>query len=222
MIKKILLLFVLSCLSAFAAFQYEVATTQYDNSHYEGYSGNYFQVNVTSGSGTFYIVDKINNLYSMPGNVEVLDRVMSDYGYIDLSTGDLIAGTGNTITTNQYQANQYNDLVYQTGYEVGTFSAGESFGLWIANKNGLINTSTYTPHSDFGRYGLNRQDMFGTDLAHFDYRGSAPISFGITGAAASGGAEVSGQPLPGAFASLLLATGVMGYCQRKRKKEQNN
>ena len=157
----------------------------------------------------------------MSGNNEVLANVMSNYGYYDLSSsGNLVAGTGNTIITNQYQKNQWNDLVEQTGYEVGTFSAGDSFGLWIANVNGTINTSTYTPYSNYGSYGLEKKpDAFGTVLAEFDYSGSGPIFFGITGAGVQAG--VSGQPLPGTFASLILVVGAMGYCRRNRKQKKN-
>lgn len=215
--NKLLLLAFLCGLSAFAAFQYDIVTVPYDNSNDEGYGGNYFHINVTGGSGTFYIVDKINNLNSMPGNSEALALVMSDYGYIDMVTGDMVSGTGNTIITNQYQKSQWNDLVYQTGYEVGTFSAGESFGLWVANLNGTINTSVYTPYSNYGSYGLEKKnDKFDTVLAELDYSNSQPIFFGITAYEAEPG--VSGQPLPGTLASLALVAGAMGFCRRKRKK----
>ncbi len=219
---KLLLLSIsaLFCLSAFATFQYEIVTIPYDNSHNEGYSGNYFYVNVTSGSGTFYIVDKINNLYSMAGNSELLAGLMSNYGYIERDTGNLISGTGETIITNQHQHNQWNDLVYQTGYEVGTFSAGDSFALWIDNLNGDTNTSIYTPYSKYTNYGVAIDD-FGTVVAHFDYSGSGPIRFGIAAAAFEAEPQVSGQPLPGTLASLALAAGAMGYCRRKRRKQDN-
>ncbi|NLF95062.1 MAG: hypothetical protein GX564_14360, partial [Oligosphaeraceae bacterium] len=203
--NKLLLLAFLCGLSAFAAFQYEIVTVPYDNSHYEGTGGNYFHINVTSGSGTFYIVDKINNLYSMPGNSERLALVMSDYGYINMVTGDMVSGTGDTIITKEYQESQWNDRVYQTGYEVGTFSDGDSFGLWIANLNGTINTSIYTPYSNYGNYGLaENPDAFGTVLAELDYSTSpSAIFFGITGFQAEA-PPVSGQPLPGTLASLAL------------------
>lgn len=211
MFKKLLLLFLLCSLMSFAAFQYEIVTTPYD----KGKKGNYFYINVTSGSGTIYILDEIKQLNNMTGNKQVLANVMSDYGYIDMFTGDFIAGTGNTIIANQHPNNQSNGFVYQTGYEVGTFSAGDSLGLWIKNKNGVLNTSIDTEYSNSGGYGLeNKPDAFGTILAEFSYKGSAPISFGIDG--------VSGQPLPGAIASLMLATGAMGYCRRNRKKKQGN
>ncbi|NLZ63918.1 MAG: hypothetical protein GX902_08925 [Lentisphaerae bacterium] len=222
--NKLLLLASFFCLSAFAAFQYEIVIEPYTNAHNEGTGGNYFHIHVTSGSGTFYIVDKINNLMSMSGNNEVLARVAKmstlEYGYIDMATGDLVPGTGNTIITNEYQHSQYHERVYQTGYEVGTFSAGESFGLWITNLKGSINTSIYTQYSYYGSYGLEKKKgEFDTVLAEFDYRTKKPnvIFFGITGYEAEAPA-VSGQPLPGTLASLALAAGAMGLCRRKRKK----
>jgi len=219
MFKKILLLPLLFGLSAFAAFQYEIVTTQYDNSHGGGSGGNgnnYFYINITNGSGTIYIVDRINNLNTMNGN-NVLANEMSDYGYVDMTTGALISGTNNTIITNQ---SPVNESVYQTGYEVGTFTAGDSIGLWIENKNGVLNASIYIPHSYEGGYGMNGSDKFGTELAKFNYKGSPAIFFGITGQDAQ--PDISGQPLPGTFASLVLVAGAMGYCRRNRKKKQNN
>ncbi|NLZ63919.1 MAG: hypothetical protein GX902_08930 [Lentisphaerae bacterium] len=223
--NKLLFLASFFCLSVFAAFQYEIVTEPYTNAHGEGTQGNYFHIHVTSGSGTFYIVDKINNLMSMPGNNEVLAKVAKEstvttleYGYVDLATDTLFPGTGNTIITNHYKHGKWQDLVYQTGYEVGTFSAGETFGLWVANLSGTINTSTYGPYSYRGSYNEDSTDAFGTILAQLEYTTSpTAIFFGIAAYEAEAPA-VSGQPLPGTLASLALAAGAMGLCRRKRKK----
>lgn len=216
--KKTLSLLLLTLLSSslFAAFQYDIVKDPYVNAHYEGTSGNYFTVNITSGTGDMYIVDKVNNEFSMPGNTELLSRVMSDYGYIDLPTGNYIQGTGETIIVNQYQQNQWNDNVVQTAYKLGTFSEGDSIGVWIANKNGNLNTSVYTEFSNYGSYGLNGTDVFGSVLAQFDYRTSAPIFFGFHGEEST----FSGQPLPGMLASFLLGGSVLGMAGRRKKKKE--
>ncbi|MFA6929654.1 MAG: hypothetical protein WCT05_04955 [Lentisphaeria bacterium] len=216
--KKILSLLFLAVLSSslFAAFQYDIVTDPYVNAHYEGTDGNYFTVNITSGTGDLYIVDKINNKFSMSGNNEILSKVMSDYGYIDLQTGDYIQGTGETIITNEYQYNQWNDNIVQTAYKLGTFSEGDSIGVWIANKNGNLNTSVYTEFSHYGSYGLDGTDLFGTVLAEFDYQGSSPIFFGLYGEAST----FSGQPLPGMLASFLLGGSVLGMAGLSKKKKE--
>lgn len=219
--KNIALILFSLCVSAWAAFQYEISITPYDNSHYEGYNGNYFTVNIISGTGTLYITDKINNLHSMSGNTEILSKVMSNYGYI--SNGSYVSGTGNTIIVNQYQHNQYNDLVTQLGYEVGTFSAGDSVGLWIANKAGTINTSIYTQFSNYGGYELSKKtDAFGTTLAEFDYTNSSPIFFGMEWYGTSGGGNTTGQPLPGIAASLLVGGGLLVSLGTRRKKRASS
>lgn len=220
--KKMFALLLLTLFSStlFAAFQYEIATTQYTNEHYEGTYGNYFTVNITSGTGDIYIVDKINNLYSMSGNNEVLGRVMSDYGYINLQTGEYIQGTGETIITNQVQMDQWQEVVYQTAYKVGTFSEGESIGIWIDNKKGQRNTSVYTEFSNHGSYGLGGTDYFGTTLAELDYTKGNPsaIFFGFHGVEST---SFGGQPLPGMLATFLLGGSALGAVGLKRKKKRS-
>ncbi|MFA6658512.1 MAG: hypothetical protein WCS25_02320, partial [Victivallaceae bacterium] len=108
---KKLLMFILLCglyTCTFAAFQYEVikSSTPDDGSN-NGISGYSFFVKVTEGSGSLYILDKINNLYSMSGNSELLSirADMTNYGYVDNITGNAFNGDGSTIT-NTSQFNQ--------------------------------------------------------------------------------------------------------------------
>lgn len=212
--KMIAILWVVFAIPVFAAFQYEIVTSPYQNLQGEGYGGNYFMVRITEGSGSVYIVDKINNLSNMTGNNEVLAKNMSAYGYID-SNNQLVSGTWETTITNQYQKNQWNDLVYQTGYKLGDFSAGDEIGIWIANKKETLNGSTFSWYSDYGSYGLEKKpDAFGTILAELDFTNSSPIFFGFHGVE---GNNISGQPLPGTLATLLIAGGVMGLPTLRKK-----
>lgn len=213
--KKLMGLFLVVCSTTFAAFQYEIITYPYNNVYNEGYGGNYFAVNIIEGTGSVYIVDKINNLSSMPGNNEILSRVMSNYGYIDTQNNLLVEGTWETKIVNQYQKNQWNGTVYQTAYKLGTFTEGDSIGVWIANKQGVINASLQPWYSAYGSYGLEKKpDAFGTILAELDYIGSSPIFFGFHGHEES----FSGQPLPGFFASFFVGTMVLGVCSKGGKK----
>lgn len=213
--KNLFVLFLLFALSCYSAFQYDVVTYPYQNLQDEGYDGNYFTVRITEGSGSVYIMDKINNLSSMSGNNETLAKNISAYGYID-SNNQLVSGTWETIITNQYQKNQWNDLVYQTGYKLGDFQAGDEFGIWIANKQGTINGSTSSWYSAYGSYGLEKKpDVFGTILAELDFTNSQPVFFGFYGIE---GTDFSGQPLPGLLSSMILGFGTFGICSIKRKR----
>lgn len=217
MFKKILVCFLLIVPFIQAAFQYDIITYPYDNSNNEGYGGNYFMVKITEGTGSIYIVDKINNLSSMSGNNEVLSKVMSDYGYIN-SSNELVSGTWDTIITNQYQKNQWNEIVYQTGYKLGDFSEGEMFGVWIANREGTINGSISPWYSAYGSYGLEKKpDAFGTVLAELDFNGSQPVFFGFHGIE---GTDFSGQPLPSAFVSLLFGSPLLAFLDFNRRRKR--
>jgi len=150
----------------------------------------------------------------MSGNNEVLSKVITDYGYIN-SSNELVSGTWETIITNQYQKNQWNDIVYQTGYKLGDFSEGEMFGVWVANREGVINGSIRSWYSAYGSYGLEKKpDAFGTILAELDFNGSQPVFFGFHGVNET---DFSGQPLPGMFISMILSTGVLGVFSIRRK-----
>jgi len=212
--------------SLFAAFQYEnftITTTPYDNSHYEGYYGNYFVVNITGNNVDFYITDKINNKYSMSGNNEVLAKVMSNYGYIDLNSTpyQYTPGTWETKVVAQHQE-PHNELVYKTAYKVGTFNEGDTFGIWIENKSDERNTSVYTEYSKHGSYGLDGTDIFETTLAELDYNNANPsaIFFGFYAEGISTPAPTFGQPLPGMLATFLLGGSVLGGAagMKRRKK----
>jgi hypothetical protein len=195
--------------SLFAAYQFTVTPTPYDNSHGEGTAGNYFVVNVTGNNVDFYITDRINNSYSMTGNNQVLAKVMSNYGYINLNSNpyQYIEGTGETKVIAQHQE-PYNELVYKTAYKVGTFNEGDTFGIWIENKSDERNTSVYTEYSKHASSGLDGLDIFGDTMAELDYTTSpTSIFFGFY---AEGAGVTFGQPLPGMFATFLLGGSVLG------------
>lgn len=226
--KKMLiaLLLGMGMLNSFAAFQYEILKSPTAGQWSDGGAGNgvygyAFYVRVTEGTGTIYIVDKINNLYSMSGNKELLslNADMNHYGYVDLSTGASHAGTGDTITTYSKQMNSNNQLVTQTGYALGEFSAGDEIGIWLT-VNGTTGASVLNKSNSINSSNMNFRNAFvGTDalgnsLFQLDFTKGGSVFFSVAGVASTG---PSGQPLPGILATLLIGSGLMAVGIRRKK-----
>ncbi|OQA84669.1 MAG: hypothetical protein BWY31_02352 [Lentisphaerae bacterium ADurb.Bin242] len=223
--KKLLvaLFFGMGMLNCFAAFQYEVVKSPTAGQWSDGGPGNgvygyAFYVRVTEGTGTIYLLDKINNVYSMSGNNELLSLKadMAHYGYVD-STGTSHAGTGDTITTYAKQY-PYNEMVTQTGYALGEFSAGDEIGVWLT-VNGTTGASVLNKSNSINSSNMNYRDAYvgtdilGNNLFQLDFTSGGSVFFGISGVASS----PSGQPLPGILATLLLGGGLMAWRMRRKK-----
>ena len=204
-------------LNCFAAFQYDIIQTPSvwaENS----ISGNIFYIRVTEGSGTIYIMDKINTLWG--ANNELLSQKanMNQYGYVDLSTGTSSAGTGETIITYEHQMNEYAPVVTQLGYALGEFSAGDEIGVWLT-VNGTTGASVLGKSNSINSSNMNYrnafvgQDQLGNNLFQLDFSSGGSVFFGIHGVASS----PSGQPLPGILATLLLGGGLMAWRMRRKK-----
>lgn len=149
--KKIILAFIfllLLTINTKASFQYEVVVAdQYAMGNV--ISDREFFVRITQGSGTLYLTDHINNLYSQNQTQSILNNI-SAFGYINLNSGDSGVGSfDNTIITYQNAMNQWNPVVTQTGYEIGTFSEGDEIALWITTLNGISGSSIGERGSDF-------------------------------------------------------------------------
>lgn len=218
------LLSLLFCLTVSAAFQYEVVEATTPATGPNAVYGYEYYIKVTQGSGTLYITDKINNIYSMSGNKEILslNADMTNYGYIDLSTNNVVKGNGNIITTTS-QVNQWNDVITQTSYELGTFSEGDMIGVWLTNKKGNTGASVYdhinsinSKNMVYREYG-STSDVYNIPLAQLNYK-SGSVFFSITGKEMP-----SGQPLPGTLFSLCLGISailillVNKHCQHYKK-----
>ena len=231
--NKILMTLVMALLSAsaFAAFQYEIVETPAVGGGGNVISGNAYSIRVTEGTGSIYIVDKINNLYNMSGNTERLSLEVdmtstNNYGWVDVATGTAYAAEGSTIATFSEQQNQWNDLVTQTGYKLGEFSAGDEIGVWLRPMDrDFTGASVFDKTNSINSAQMNYRDAnVGTDetgmiLHQLDFKGGVgSIFFGITGEASP--APV-GQPLPGALATLLIGgviSGAAGMKKRRREK----
>jgi len=229
--KKILLTLMMALLSAttFAAFQYEVVESTVTGSGDDAVYGYAYTIRVTEGTGSIYIVDKINNLYSMSGNTERLSLAVdmtstSNYGWVDVATGTKQTAEGSATTFYNHQMNENNDLVTQTGYKLGEFSAGDEIGVWLTtNKKGAIGASVLDKaRDDLNSDLMNYRDAYvGTDatgmaLHQLDFKGGVgSIFFGIKGEASP-----IGQPLPGALATLLLGGAISGAAGMKKRRRQ--
>jgi hypothetical protein len=197
--------------SAHAAFQYEVVVRP-TTTWAPGVSvyGNEYFVRVTEGSGSLYLLDHINNLYSANQPESILNNV-SAFGYINLTTGDSGAGSfSDTVTTYEHAMGQWNDVVTQTGYGLGTFSVGDEVGIWLTDSTSGYTGATvgqagdaYVGNQEVWRSWGSEADILGNAAAQLSFNGGRSIFFGITGIEGTGG-STTGQPLPGVFSSLLI------------------
>lgn len=235
--KKILMTLVMALMSAstFAAFQWSVVESTVqgvwdDGGQNNGVYGYAYTIQVTEGTGSIYIVDKIDNLYSMSGNNERLSLAVdmtstSNYGWVDVATGTAYDAEGSTITTFSEQQNQWNDLVTQTGYKLGEFSAGDEIGVWLTpNGKNYTGASVFHKNNPVNSNQMNSRDAYvGTDatgmaLHQLDFKGGVgSIFFGLAGVASP---EPIGQPLPGALATLLLGGAISGAAGMKKRRRQ--
>lgn len=205
---------------ASAAFQYEVIVA---DQHNQGntVSGRDFFVRVTQGSGTLYLLDHINTLYSDHQTQAIANHV-SGFGYYNLTTGE--SGTGSfddTIIPYQQAMNPHNPVVTQTGYAIGTFREGDEIAIWITDNNGVTGSSVgdrgepfVDVEQNFRNWG-QQTDRLGNPAGHFSFSGSSAIFFGLAGAEA----PITGVPLPGAVAVLLIGGGSFGAWKWMRTRK---
>ena len=223
MIKRILMIsFVLFAVSRLsAAFQYEVIEWPCGGYGKNGISQESYYVKITEGSGSLYIMDKINTLYST--NNELLSTVVnvadtSQYGWIDQSTGTVHEADGSQVIVYS------NEVVTQTAYKLGDFTAGDEVGVWVTtlqgdtggsilNRQNPINSSNLV----FREYG-DTSDVFGNQLANLSFTDGTNVFFGFYGEAVTG---FSGQPLPGMLASFLLGGAALGAVSRRKKRRRS-
>ena len=215
-------------LSGMADFKYEIVKSSTagkwnDGGPNNGVYGYSYYVKVTEGSGSLYLTDKINNLYSMSGNNEQLNKVTNmganNYGWVDNKTGIKYYGDGSTEVTYSKQMSQWNDLVTQNGYKVGDFKAGDEVGFWLT-KNGNTGASILDKSNSINSDSMNYRnayvgkDILGDDLFQLDYKSGGSVFFGITGVASK---TPVGQPLPGVLATMFIGSGMAFWRFRRNK-----
>ena len=230
--KLFMILFLGLVFNSYSAFQWSVVESTVAGTGSGDYAvyGFAYTIQVTEGTGSIYIVDKINNLYSMGGNNErlIMKADMSSttkYGWVDVSTGLAHNAEGTTIATFSEQQSQWNDLVTQTGYKLGEFSAGDEIGVWLTpNGKNYTGASVFHKNNPVNSNQMTFRDAYvgpdatGMTLHQLDFKdGVGSIFFGLAGVASP---EPIGQPLPGVvttFALGLCGFGMFGKNKRKKK-----
>jgi hypothetical protein len=222
--NKLIAALILGSVAGYAAFQYEMVVGP-SNSIWPGVAGNPYFVRVTEGSGTLYLQDHINTLWSANQSESILNNV-SAFGYINLTTGQSGAGTFDSpIITYQHAMNQWNDVVTQYAYQIGSFSAGDEVAIWVTDKSGNTGSSVGNYDSAFNDSGLGwrtwgaETDILGNTAGHLSFTGVGgnSVFFGITGV--EGGGPSTGVPLPGVFSALSVG-GLVGCVKLLGKKKK--
>ena len=229
MIKRILMIsfVLLAVLRLSAAFQYEVIEMPREKGGYPAVGGKAYYIRVTEGSGSLYIMDKINTLYAT--NNELLSTVVnvadtSQYGWIDRSTGAVYEADGSQVIVYSKAMNQYNPVVTQTAYKLGDFTAGDEVGVWVTTLQGdtggsiLDYSSSINSNNLISREYGKTEDRLGNSLARLSFDGKTDVFFGFYG---EEGADFSGQPLPGMLASFLLGGAALGAVSRRKKRRRS-
>ena len=226
--------------TAFAAFNYDIETKQYDNSHLEGTDGKYFTIKVTEGSGKIYIADIFNNTGSATQNEAIGSAQMGvtryGYHYVNNSNDTIIHDFAVTDESrvSQFDYYQYNlwkanpDRYYRNGYLLGEFKEGDVIEVYLADSNGGVSSNTPVDEGQnrhISNYGV-RQDALNPAMRigtlYLGNNHGTQVNFGIIGVATEGGKDgdkTFGSPLPGGLQIALIA-GLFGlgfWFVRRRK-----
>ena len=148
------------------------------------------------------------------------DMTAGNYGWMT-ADGTIVSGTGETMDvtfTNGVASNS------TTAYHVGDFVAGDEIGLWLTNTNKNKPDQEGYSLGPVGQ-GLN-EELDSRQINTVDLAGNTRINFGFAHGGGSvefvlvGGEGTVGQPLPGVFATLLLA-GSVGTALTRRNRKRN-
>ena len=138
-----------------------------------------------------------------------------NYGWIDLSTGQKISGTGDSKSVTY--TSKWGQSVSTNAYFVGNFNKGDTIGFWITNANGVLGSSQGSVQMGENAGLQSRQlgrDQAGNTIINFGFNPGGSVEF-IT----AGGETVAGQPLPGVLATLLAGAGAWGGMKRFRRRK---
>lgn len=232
--RMTLIVMMMMCMSAFAAFQYSiteslVAGQWKDGGQNKGVYGYAYTISVSEGTGSIYIMDKISSLGG--GNNELLSQKVNmtstnNYGWVDVATGLSYDADGEQKILYNQAINQWNPVVTQTGYKLGEFNAGDTIGVWLkpigktfTGASVFDKTNPINSQQMNSRDGFVGTDALGNNLFQLDFTSTGSIHFGIIGFAADSGPV--GQPLPGALATLLIGGAMSGAAGIKARRKRN-
>lgn len=202
----------LTATSAFAAFNYDVEWTQYDNSHLEGTSGRYFTINVTEGKGKIYITDIFNNIQSPTQNEAIAHPNMgvTRYGYYyvgnpnDTSLHDFAVSDSDRVSQldsplDSYKLTEWDNAghswevtYYRNEYLLGEFKAGDVIEVYMTDGNVAVSSNTpvnegqnrHISNYDVRQDKLNPAMKIGT--LYLGPTHGTQVNFGIVGFASEG------------------------------------
>lgn len=151
------------------------------------------------------------------------DMTAGNYGWMT-ADGTIVSGTGETMDvtfTNGVASNS------TTAYHVGDFVAGDEIGLWLTNTNKnnpdqegySLGPVQQGLNEELDSRQINTVDLAGNTRINFGFaKGGGSVEFVLVGGEGSGGTV--GQPLPGVFATLLLAGSVGTALTRRNRKRK--
>ncbi|NMA40872.1 MAG: hypothetical protein GX937_11935 [Lentisphaerae bacterium] len=214
-------------LSAQAALQYQITKNPDTGQFWEPASR--LTITINEG-GSLWISSYVNAWYGDLTDLgTIADMTEGNYGWITTpgggAMGTIMPSTGESKEVTLWNK-EHTKSNTTTAYFVGDFEAGDEIGLWLTNMR------TGTPQEGYSlgpvKEGLNEElisrqintkDLAGNTRFNFGFaNGGSSVEFILSGGDYHGGAV--GQPLPGAFATLLLAGGVGTALTRKNRKRE--
>jgi len=214
----------LAGLSAQAVLQYEIVSSPSPGEWQSHTSAQQLTIRITEGGSLWmstFVSDWGGNVGGTLADLgATADMTAGNYGWMTAG-GAVVAASGETMTvtfTNGVQSNS------TTAYLVGDFEAGDEIGLWLTN--------TTKNKADQEGYSLGpvgegvNAALVSRQINTVDALGNTRINFGFAKGGSSvefilvGGEGTVGQPLPGVFASLLLAGSVGTALTRRNRKRQ--
>lgn len=214
-------------LSVQAVLQYEVISTQPTGQGWKPAQQLTFKV---TGGGSMWMTTYVSNWY---GNLTHLEQTANmatgKYGWIETNDsammGTIHAAPGDTkeVTFTNGTKN-----ISTTAYFLGNFEPGDEIGVWLTNMTeGEADQVGYSvgpvqqgENTELVSRQYNTTDQLGQNRINFGFASPGDsVEFLLFGDEYHGGGAV-GQPLPGAFATLLLAGGVGTALTRKNRKRE--
>ncbi len=217
--KKNLMLVLLFglCVGVSAAFQYSVLSGASNG----GADGSFF-IRITKGSGSLYVLDRIDTKKILFKNKNLLannaNMTAGKYGYT--KDGVQVNAEGSTISNVIVDRIILPDVV-QTGYKLGEFSAGDEISIWLTDKAGNKVSSLISDSDDViaeGDYPASGNDVLGNEYFNLNTTAGGFISFGIYGGERVQGLDPAGKPLPGILVTMLLGGGALGAMGMRKKR----
>ncbi len=219
-------------LGARAALQYGVLS--YESPEQKWGPAKRLTFKVTSG-GSLWMTTYVSNWYDVGHLGDTARMTAGNYGWTTTSgmseVGTVFASTGETTTkTFEHPTNPALNVT-TTAYFLGNFEAGDEIGLWLTNKTeghpdqigyslGPVHDGAH-PTIELGSRQYETVDAAGNARVNFGFiNGGESVEFLLYGAEYHGGGGPVGQPLPGVFATLLVAGGVGTTLTRKSRKRE--